>query len=244
MQISNSAGKVALLCSDDHTQKQYSGPLAVLVNRYTASASEIFAAAVQDYKRGVIIGERTFGKGTVQHIIKLPKTEKSTELGDIKLTVAKYFRVSGGSTQHKGVVPDIIMPSMIDNTTIGEDTYTNSLPWSSLSRATFSATQDVNSEEISLLKQQFLGRASKTQQFQAYLHDVSVLNQIRKKKTVSLQEKPFKSDKEIVTRLEKKWEQGKRLNQDVLLTEAEGVVSDLIALKRSLLSFTSNKASR
>jgi len=244
VQISNSAGKVALLCSDDNTQKQYSGPLAVLVNRYTASASEIFAAAVQDYNRGVIIGERTFGKGTVQHIIKLPKTEKSTELGDIKLTVAKYFRVSGGSTQHEGVVPDIIMPSMIDNTSIGEDTYTNSLPWSSLSRASFMPTKDVNSEEISLLNHQFLGRASKTQQFQAYLHDVSVLNQIRKRKTVSLQERPFKSDKEIIKRLEKKWDQGKRLNRDVLLTEAESVVSDLIALKRSLLSFTRNKVSQ
>ena len=237
VQISNSNGANSVL-NDQDTRQQYSGPLAVLVNRYSASASEIFAAAIQDYGRGVIIGERTFGKGTVQSIIKIVRPitfyEKSPDLGEIKLTIAKFYRISGGSTQHKGVVPDLTMPSMIDTATVGEDTYTSSLPWSTITSAIYHPTAEINLEKISLLREKEAVRASKNTPYQTYLHDLSTLDQIRKKKSVSLQDSAFKSEIETVKKIEKQWvpEQNttKDLSKDVLLNEAAGVVADLTTL--------------
>ncbi len=237
VQISNSNGANSVLNAQD-TRQQYSGPLAVLVNRYSASASEIFAAAIQDYGRGVIIGERTFGKGTVQSIIKIVRPitfyEKSPDLGEIKLTIAKFYRISGGSTQHKGVVPDITMPSMIDTATVGEDTYTSSLPWSTITSAIYHPTAEINLEKISLLREKEAVRASKNTPYQTYLHDLSTLDHIRKKKSVSLQDSAFKSEIETIKKIEKQWvpEQNttKDISKDVLLNEAAGVVADLTTL--------------
>ena len=228
VQIKNSTGKVAVLSSDSHTGKQYCGPLAVLVNRYSASASEIVAAAIQDYGRGVIIGERTYGKGTVQHMIKLAD---SPELGEIKLTVAKFYRISGGSTQHVGVVPDIIIPSLINSSAIGEDTYTNCLPWNTISRALYQPTSEINQKNIALLRKEFLEQSSKKPLYQSYLHDVRLLSQIRKKKTVLLQETVFKSEQEKIKQLEKKWGHekygAKNSHPDVLLNETAEIISNL-----------------
>ncbi|MCX6179369.1 MAG: carboxy terminal-processing peptidase [Chlorobiales bacterium] len=237
VQISNSTGGNTVL-NDDDAREQYSGPLAVLVNRYSASASEIFAAAIQDYGRGVIIGERTFGKGTVQSITKLVRPitffEKSPDLGEIKLTIAKFYRISGESTQHKGVEPDITMPSMIDTSTIGEDTYTSSLPWSTITRALYQPTAEISAEKISILRQKEAERSSKNALYQTYLHDRDTLDQIRKKKVASLQDAAFKSEIETIKQIEKHWiqeqEVTKDLTKDVLLNEAAGVVSDLAAL--------------
>ena len=238
VQVSNATGGKMVLRDEDH-RKLYSGPLAVLVNRYSASASEIFAAAIQDYGRGVIIGERTFGKGTVQSLIKLTRPfiffGTKPELGEIKLTVAKFYRISGGSTQHKGVVPDIVMPSMIDTSTIGEDTYTSSLPWSTISKAFYRPTAEVSQEEIGVLKKKFQERSSKNHLYQAYLHDVNVLNQIRKKKLMSLQDTVFKSEIENIKHIEKLWVQApdsaKSMNKDVLINQSAAVVSDIAELK-------------
>jgi len=238
VQISNAAGGKMVLRDEDR-RILYNGPLAVLVNRYSASASEIVAAAIQDYGRGVIIGERTFGKGTVQSLIKLARPftffGKKSDLGEIKLTIAKFYRISGGSTQHKGVVPDITMPSMIDTTTIGEDTYTSSLPWSTISKAFYRPTAEISQEEISVLKKKFQERSSKNHQYQAYLHDVNVLNQLRKKKVTSLQDSSFKSEIETIKQIEKQWVQApdsaKSLNKDVLVNQSAAIVSDIAELK-------------
>ena len=237
VQISNSVGANSVL-NDKDTHQQYSGPLAVLVNRYSASASEIFAAAIQDYGRGVIIGERTFGKGTVQSIIKIVRPitffEKSPDLGEIKLTIAKFYRISGGSTQHKGVVPDITMPSMIDTATIGEDTYTSSLPWSTITSTLYHPTAEVTLEKINKLREKEAERASKNTLYQTYLQDLSTLDQIRKKKSVTLQDTAFKSEIETIKKIEKQWvpdqSAAKDLSKDVLLNEAAGVVADLTTL--------------
>jgi len=113
----------------------YTGPLAVVVNRLSASASEIFAGAMQDYGRAVIIGEDTFGKGTVQTLVNL-------ERGQLKLTSAKFYRISGGSTQHKGISPDIEYPSMYDKGKIGEDSYEEALPWDTISGVTHEKYMD------------------------------------------------------------------------------------------------------
>ena len=100
----------------------YNGPMVVLINRYSASASEIFAAAMQDYKRALIVGSQTYGKGTVQ-------TFGDLSSGQIKFTQAKFYRVSGASTQHKGVVPDVVLPSLDDPTKVGESTQDHALKW-------------------------------------------------------------------------------------------------------------------
>ncbi len=238
VQISNSTGGKMVLRDEDR-RVLYSGPLAVLVNRYSASASEIFAAAIQDYGRGVIIGERTFGKGTVQSLIKLSRPfnffGKQPELGQIKLTIAKFYRISGGSTQHKGVIPDIVMPSMIDTSIVGEDTYSSSLPWSTISRAFYRPTAEVTPADIGLLRQKQQERSKKNRYYQAYLHDLNILNQIRKKKAVSLQDSAFKSEIERIKQIEGQWIQDqdstKSQNKDVLLNQSAAVVADLADLK-------------
>lgn len=109
----------------------YRGPLAVLVNRLSASASEIFAGAVQDYGRGLVLGGQTFGKGTVQTLIPIRR-------GHLKLTQAKFYRVSGESTQHRGVIPDLELPGVIDKTEVGESSLDNALAWDSINETRYS----------------------------------------------------------------------------------------------------------
>ncbi len=238
VQISNSIGGKMVL-KDEDSRAQYGGPLAVLVNRYSASASEIFAAAIQDYGRGVIVGERTFGKGSVQSLIKLSRpdslTGKRPELGEIKLTIAKFYRISGGSTQHKGVEADIIMPSMIDMARIGEDTYTSSLPWSTLSPSYYTSTSEITPEKITMLRQKFQERSAKNPLYQSYLRDLDTLDQIRKKKAVSLQDATAKSETETIKRIEKAWlkepDSAKELTKDEVLNQSVSVVADLAEIE-------------
>lgn len=117
----------------------YAGPLAVLVDRNSASASEIFASAIQDYQRGLIIGEPTFGKGTVQELVDLNRYDKDMngQLGQLKATRAQFFRVQGGSTQHKGVLPDIALPTATAADDQGERSLDNALPWAEIDPARY-----------------------------------------------------------------------------------------------------------
>jgi carboxyl-terminal processing protease len=135
VQVKDSIGKIQVL-NDDNVNIEYSGPLVVLVNRFSASASEIVAAALQDYKRAVIVGgEHTYGKGTVQTIINIDdiiRDSKSKEIGDLgtlKVTIQKFYRITGGSTQYKGVIPDIVLPSLFQHLQSGERYLDYSLPW-------------------------------------------------------------------------------------------------------------------
>ncbi|MBX2838266.1 MAG: carboxy terminal-processing peptidase [Gammaproteobacteria bacterium] len=121
---------------DNDSSIAYEGPLAVLVDRYSASASEIFAAAIQDYGRGVVLGEPTFGKGTVQTVAPLDRDGK---LGQLKITMAQFFRVNGDSTQHRGVVPDVLFPTALDSDAQGERGLDNALPWAEVADASFDA---------------------------------------------------------------------------------------------------------
>lgn len=120
-------------------QAQYSGPLAVLIDRRSASGSEIFAGVIQDYGRGVIIGDRTFGKGTVQQLIPLDRFNRGNapRLGELKLTIAKFYRVSGGSNQHRGIVPDIHLPSPYGEDEFGESERPSALPWDEIAPTPF-----------------------------------------------------------------------------------------------------------
>ena len=113
----------------------YEGPLAVMINRLSASASEIFAGAIQDYGRGIVVGEQSFGKGTVQSLVPLQE-------GQLKITESKFYRISGDSTQHRGVVPDIIYPSLFDPEEIGESALDNALAWDQIAPARFNRYHD------------------------------------------------------------------------------------------------------
>ncbi|MGS2720148.1 carboxy terminal-processing peptidase [Paraglaciecola aestuariivivens] len=138
VQIRDGAGRIRLE-KDMDGKVFYDGPLTVLVDRYSASASEIFAAAMQDYNRALILGEQTFGKGTVQQHRPLGRIYDLYEnpLGSVQFTIAKFYRINGGSTQHQGVIPDILFPSVIDPADWGESQQENALPWDSIARANY-----------------------------------------------------------------------------------------------------------
>jgi len=135
VQIRNANGEVEAE-EDKDPEVVYGGPLAVLVDRNSASASEIFAAAIQDYGRGVVLGEPTFGKGTVQTVAPLDRAGK---LGQLKITMAQFFLVNGDGTQHRGVVPDVLFPTAMDSDAQGERGLDNALPWAEVAAASYEA---------------------------------------------------------------------------------------------------------
>jgi len=177
--VRNSDGKVDVL-EDENPGAFYKGPLALLVNRLSASASEIFAGAMQDYHRALIIGGQTFGKGTVQTIQPLNH-------GELKLTLAKFYRVSGQSTQHQGVLPDIAYPSIIDTKEIGESALPEAMPWDTIKPAIKPET-DPFKPFLAQLKLLHDKRAEGDAEF-AYIRDRLALSQkLAEEKTVSLNE--------------------------------------------------------
>ena len=142
VQVRDANGKIDAQ-GDDDPGMAWSGPLAVLVNRGSASASEIFTAAIQDYGRGLVVGEPTFGKGTVQNLIDLDRfanvegDEQKPQFGELKMTIAEFFRINGGSTQLRGVTPEIAFPKNGDEKEFGESTYDNALPWTQIAKADY-----------------------------------------------------------------------------------------------------------
>jgi carboxyl-terminal processing protease len=174
----------------------YDGPMAVLLNRYSASASEIFAAAVQDYGRGLIIGEQTFGKGTVQNLYDLNRMIRfgDTKLGDVKLTIAKYYRINGSSTQKVGVVPDIEYPG-IDRDNFGEASYPSSLKWDQIETAPYNRYDNLKTYIPRILRKHN-ERIAKNVEFQYDLEDIEEYEQNKSKKSFSLNEEVRKVERE------------------------------------------------
>lgn len=168
----------------------YDGPLTVLVDRYSASASEIFAAAMQDYGRAVIIGEQTFGKGTVQQHRGLGRNYDlyDNPLGSVQYTIAKFYRIDGGSTQHKGVVPDIELPSPIDPAEWGESQEDNALPWDSIVRANY-AMVDTLDDTINYLAKEHDKRVASEPEFNYVMQDIKKYKEEKDRKFISLNEK-------------------------------------------------------
>jgi len=159
----------------------YNGPLVVLVNRLSASASEIFAGAIQDYGRGLIVGSRSFGKGTVQNVSKV-------KLGQLKFTESKFYRVSGDSTQHRGVVPDIKFPSLIDEEEVGESAYENALPWDQIKAAPHASYTDFSSV-IGPLTEDHKSRVANDPDFNFLIEQLEFAKDNRNIDAVSLNEK-------------------------------------------------------
>ena len=186
VQVREASGNVDVQ-SDNDSHATWTGPLAVVVNRGSASASEIFAAAIQDYGRGLIVGENTFGKGTVQNLIDLDRVPRpeSEHYGQLKLTVAEFFRVNGGSTQHKGVLPDVAFPASLDGKEYGESTYDNSLPYTEIKSAEYHPLSHFASmlPQLALLHD---ARVKADREFQWWIQDYTEFREQADKKTLSL----------------------------------------------------------
>ncbi len=165
----------------------WNGPLGVLINRASASASEIFAAAIQDYGRGIVIGEPSFGKGTVQSVIDLDQLAKNEKpkFGELKITVAQFFRINGGTTQLRGVTPDISLPTLTDAEDFGESSYDNALPWTQIKAADYTPTGDLTGI-VPILKANHDLRIGKDKDFQYLQEDIAEFNIQRRKNLLSL----------------------------------------------------------
>jgi len=186
VQIRNSADRV-----DVHRDRDgisyYDGPLTVMVDRYSASASEIFAAAIQDYGRGVIIGEHTFGKGTVQQHRGLGRVYDLYEnpLGSIQYTIAKFYRINGGSTQHKGVLPDIAFPTAVDPADWGESKEENALPWDQIIKAKYNKLSNLKTD-VEYLTSLYQQRIKDNDEFNYLLADIEKYKSEKDDKKISL----------------------------------------------------------
>lgn len=188
VQVRDNNGKVREDADTDGVV-YYKGPLVVLVDRFSASASEIFAAAMQDYSRALVVGEPTFGKGTVQQYRSLNRIYDQMlrpewpALGSVQYTIQKFYRVNGGSTQRKGVTPDIIMPTGNEETETGEKFEDNALPWDSVNAATYVKSGDMTPFGPPLLKQHD-DRIGKDPEFQYIAKDIARFNALKAKRNI------------------------------------------------------------
>ncbi len=177
--VRSASGRINLL-KDYQAGVLYSGPLVVLVNRLSASASEIFAGAIQDYQRGIVIGEQTYGKGTVQALLSLDR-------GQLKSTTAKFYRVSGASTQHKGVMPDLYYPSLYDSEKIGESALEGAMPWDTIKGAKHDDFLNL-APYIPELARRYHQRMAADPDYEYLLARRTQLEKMRLKNTLSLNE--------------------------------------------------------
>ena len=196
VQVRDAKGQIRVE-SSPQSQPAWEGPLAVLINRNSASASEIFAAAIQDYGRGLVIGERSFGKGTVQTMINLDRIAKSEkpQLGEIKLTIAQFFRINGGTTQLRGVTPDVTFPTVMETGEHGESSYDNALPWVQIPAAKFSPNGTLQ-DLLPILVGQHKLRVKNEKDFQYLQEDIAEFNLKRKRNELSLNEAERRKEKQ------------------------------------------------
>ncbi len=197
VQVRDSRGRISVE-RDDEPGMAWDGPMAVLVNRYSASASEIFAAAIQDYQRGLVVGEPTYGKGTVQNLVNLddyaPVDKK--RMGQLKLTMAQFFRVNGGSTQNRGVTPDISFPTPGDSADYGESALTNALPWTQVEKAEYKPVNQVD-PVLAVLDSRYQERLSSSEEFAWIYEDIEEYKENKDQKTVSLLESERRAERKM-----------------------------------------------
>ncbi|WP_077342800.1 carboxy terminal-processing peptidase [Pseudocolwellia agarivorans] len=251
VQVRNGANRIEVN-SDRDGISYYKGPLTVMVDRYSASASEIFSAAIQDYGRGVIIGEHTFGKGTVQQHRGLGRVYDLYEkpFGSIQFTIAKFYRINGGSTQHRGVLPDISFPSAIDPEDWGESKEENALPWDKIPKAEYTKLNELSSD-FAYLQSLHDQRIMENTEFNYLLDDIKTYKAEKDDKTVSLnlairKEKREKNKAKQLIRVNERLvrlgkEKVKSLDDDLpdeldeldpFLDEAAKITFDLVSLGR------------
>jgi carboxyl-terminal processing protease len=228
----------------------YDGPLAVLVNRFSASASEIFSGAIQNYGRGIIIGENTYGKGTVQNMIDLNRltSGKGFKLGQVKLTIAKYYRIDGSSTQRMGVIPDIVFPSYVDAKDFGESSEPSALEWDKIESVEYELFFELFSiiPELQKLSEQRRETDSEFEYFREDIEEyknsikdnfVSLNEEVRRKEKEEREEKRFQRENERRKikglKLLDKGEtppEDEKINNDPFLNESAHIIADFILL--------------
>ena len=188
VQTRNAKGGISVERNVD-TGLAWDGPLGVLINRNSASASEIFAAAIQDYGRGLIMGERSFGKGTVQTVASLDQIARNATpvYGELKMTIAQFFRVDGGTNQLRGVTPDIGFPQTGEDAEFGESSFGNALPWTRIKATDYVPVGDVKAQLPDLLAWHE-GRTQRDRDYQRLLEDVARAQALRKSNVISLNE--------------------------------------------------------
>jgi carboxyl-terminal processing protease len=186
VQLRETGGRIEVL-DDPEPGLAWEGPMVVLVNRASASASEIFAGAIQDYGRGLVVGQQTYGKGSVQNLYPLDRYALGPKsgFGQLTVTIGKYYRVTGDSTQHRGVTPDIELPSLISIADVGESTRDSALPWDRIRPADFKREAGVEGE-LPLLGKLHDGRVDHDADFIALKGDLESLDRIRALTSVSL----------------------------------------------------------
>lgn len=247
VQVKDSRGIIEV-SRDPDPKIFYDGPLAVMVNRYSASASEIFSAAIQDYGRGIILGEQTYGKGTVQNLLDLNNfiPIKKQELGQIKLTIAKFYRITGSSTQKLGVMPDISFPS-IGREDFGESSNPSALKWDLINTTEFERYADLHGYFPALLEKHKV-RIANDIEFQFIYEDIEEYKENKDKNTFSLNAEVRKNEREKSEAKKQAREEARQkkveLNiaakevesedtkiDDPVLEESGRILSDFIVLK-------------
>ncbi|MFN3586496.1 MAG: carboxy terminal-processing peptidase [Moraxellaceae bacterium] len=189
VQVKNARGRIEMM-GDPDPSVTYAGPLVVMVNRLSASAAEIFAGAIQDYGRGLVVGNTTFGKGTVQSL-------RDLEHGQLKLTEAKFYRISGGSTQHRGVLADISFPNVFDESEVGESALENALPWDTVPSARYLPYQDF-SKRLPALRKASETRQAADPDFIYLRESIALMRELKQAKSVSLNLKTRQTEKEAL----------------------------------------------
>jgi carboxyl-terminal processing protease len=216
VQVRESSGRVSV-DGDDNAGVAWDGPLAVLVNRGSASASEIFAGAIKDYGRGLIIGENTFGKGTVQNMVDLDRwpANDGSQYGQVKLTIAQFFLPGGSSTQNKGVAPDIAFPVSVDASEFGESTYDNALPWTRIAAAPHVRYGNFGAI-LPKLEQMHEARVAQDPEFRWWEEDVAKFRADQAKKYISLNETERRKERDEAEAVQKR-RQEERVKLDLSL---------------------------
>jgi len=187
VQLKDTRNKIEIV-EDPISGSVYEGPLAVIVDRYSASASEIFAGAIQDYSRGIVVGQQTFGKGTVQnlyHLDRYSRFQSKKGFGQLTLTIGKFYRVSGQGTQNKGVIPDIKLPSFIDQEVVGEDTKMNTLPWDQIMSLEYDSDLSFH-QSIEKLKKNFAEKSKENLPLLFLQEDIDQITEQNKQTKLSL----------------------------------------------------------
>ena len=263
VQLKDTSGRLEVL-DDPQPSAAYTGPLAVLVDRFSASASEIFAGAIQDYHRGIILGQRTFGKGTVQNLVPLDRWSQKPTSGQLTVTIGKFYRVTGESTQHRGVEPDVPLPSPIDMKEVGESALEAALPWDRIAGVPFQASAvNVTTQPVAALTSDEEGRAQKDPDYRWLLSDIAAIDTVREQHSVSLN---LKTRKEERTRLEKERldrensrraaknlapyktveeiDKDKTVLPDVVLSQAAEIMADMVTGARPAPGAPNQKTAR
>ncbi len=247
VQLRDTSGRLEVL-DDPEPAPAYDGPLAVLVDRMSASASEIFAGAIQDYHRGLILGQTTFGKGTVQNLVPLDRWTKEPVNGQLTVTIGKFYRVTGESTQHRGVEPDIPLASVLDTKEIGESALESSLPWDRIAGVPFKASTVIASEpNVATLSASEDTRAQHDPDYRWLVSDIAAIDTLREQKSVSLnlkvrREERTHEDKERLDRENSRrvaknlpplksvtdLDKAKEDEPDVMLDQAAQIMTDVV----------------